>query len=77
MPDTANPTEGDRFLPSVAHRSQPFGLKGSSALDWGTQNRLAQIFRPSTGRTVMPARDEFNWFLHMVIPEIDEAPAGR
>jgi putative autoinducer-2 (AI-2) aldolase len=57
MPDTDNPAEGDRFLPSVAHRPQPFALKGSSALDWGMQSRLAQIFRPSTGRTAMLAID--------------------
>jgi 3-hydroxy-5-phosphonooxypentane-2,4-dione thiolase len=57
MPDTDNRGAGDRFFPSVAHRSQPFLLKGSSALDWGMQSRLAQIFRPSTGRTVMLAID--------------------
>jgi 3-hydroxy-5-phosphonooxypentane-2,4-dione thiolase len=57
MPDTDDPTEGDRFFPSVAHRSEPFALKGSAALDWGMQSRLAQIFRPSTGRTVMLAID--------------------
>jgi 3-hydroxy-5-phosphonooxypentane-2,4-dione thiolase len=57
MPDTDSPAEGDRFFPSVAHRSEPFGLKGSAALDWGMQSRLAQIFRPSTGRTVMLAID--------------------
>jgi 3-hydroxy-5-phosphonooxypentane-2,4-dione thiolase len=57
MPDPDNPAEGDRFLPSVAHRSHPFALKGSSALDWGMQSRLAQIFRPSTGRTAMLAID--------------------
>lgn len=34
-----------------------FFLKGSHALDWGMQNRLARVFRPSTGRTVMLAID--------------------
>jgi 3-hydroxy-5-phosphonooxypentane-2,4-dione thiolase len=57
MPDADNPTEGNRFFPSVAHQPQPFPLKGSSALDWGMQSRLAQIFRPSTCRTVMLAID--------------------
>jgi 3-hydroxy-5-phosphonooxypentane-2,4-dione thiolase len=57
MPDTDNHTDPDRFFPSVAHRSQPFPLKGSSALDWGMQSRLAQIFRPPAGRTVMLAID--------------------
>jgi 3-hydroxy-5-phosphonooxypentane-2,4-dione thiolase len=32
-------------------------LKGSGAYDWGMTNRLARIFRPSTGRTVMLAID--------------------
>jgi putative autoinducer-2 (AI-2) aldolase len=32
-------------------------LKGTAALDWGMQNRLAQVFRPATGRTVMLAID--------------------
>jgi putative autoinducer-2 (AI-2) aldolase len=32
-------------------------LKGSGALDWGMKNRLARIFRPATGRTVMLAID--------------------
>ena len=34
-----------------------FFLKGSGAYDWGMQNRLARIFRPDTGRTVMLAID--------------------
>src|SRR5260370_27541488 len=32
-------------------------LRGTAALDWGMQNRLAQVFRPATGRTVMLAID--------------------
>lgn len=34
-----------------------FFLKGSGALGWGMQNRLARIFNPDTGRTVMLAFD--------------------
>jgi len=34
-----------------------FFLKGSGHLDWGMQNRLARIFNPKTGRTVMLAFD--------------------
>src|SRR3979411_86758 len=34
-----------------------FFLKGSGAYDWGMKNRLARIFRPSSGRTVMLAID--------------------
>src|SRR5262249_7842097 len=46
-----------RFSASVPARSKPFGLKRSSGLDWGMQSRLAQVFRPATGRTVMLAID--------------------
>ena len=34
-----------------------FFLKGSGQYDWGMKNRLARIFRPDTGRTVMLAFD--------------------
>jgi len=36
---------------------EAFFLKGSSALDWGMQSRLARIFEPASGRTVMLAID--------------------
>ncbi len=38
-------------------RAEPFGLKGSAGLDWGMQSRLARVFRPADGRTVMLAID--------------------
>jgi len=57
MADNDNRTEGGRFASSVAAHSQPYALKGSGALDWGMQNRLARIFRPDTNRTVMLAID--------------------
>jgi putative autoinducer-2 (AI-2) aldolase len=57
MADTDSRTEGDRFSPSVPPRSEPYRLKGSSGLDWGMQSRLARMFRPATGRTVMLAID--------------------
>jgi putative autoinducer-2 (AI-2) aldolase len=49
--------DSDRFLPSVPPRAEPYLLKGSAGLDWGMQNRLARVFRPATGRTVMLAID--------------------
>jgi putative autoinducer-2 (AI-2) aldolase len=49
--------EGDRFAPSVPPRTEIYGLKGASGLDWGMQSRLARVFRPATGRTVMLAID--------------------
>jgi putative autoinducer-2 (AI-2) aldolase len=57
MPDTDDPTEAGRFQPSVPARTTPTLLKGTAALDWGMQSRLARVFRPETGRTVMLAID--------------------
>jgi 3-hydroxy-5-phosphonooxypentane-2,4-dione thiolase len=57
MADNDSRTEGDRFSPSVPPRSEPYRLKGSAGLDWGMQSRLARVFRPATGRTVMLAID--------------------
>jgi putative autoinducer-2 (AI-2) aldolase len=50
-------TAGDRFAPAVPPRAEPYPLKGCGALDWGMQSRLARVFRPATGRTVMLAID--------------------
>ncbi|MBT5485968.1 MAG: 3-hydroxy-5-phosphonooxypentane-2,4-dione thiolase LsrF, partial [Deltaproteobacteria bacterium] len=41
----------------IPQKSEAFYLKGSNALGWGMQNRLARIFNPKTGRTVMLAFD--------------------
>jgi putative autoinducer-2 (AI-2) aldolase len=49
--------DSDRFRPSAPARTEPYQLKGSGALDWGMQSRLARVFRPATGRTVMLAID--------------------
>src|SRR5580704_2407891 len=57
MPDLENLTDGSRFAASVPARHEPFGLRGCGALDWGMQNRLARVFRPDSGRTVMLAID--------------------
>src|SRR5277367_6025279 len=57
MPDNEDLTEGARFAASVPARHEPFPLKGCGALDWGMQSRLARIFRPDSGRTVMLAID--------------------
>src|SRR5437764_10551032 len=57
MADNEDLTEGARFASSVPARQEAFPLKGCGALDWGMQSRLARIFRPDTGRTVMLAID--------------------
>src|SRR6195256_4449336 len=51
--------DGDakNFFSDVPPPSQGFFLKGSASLDWGMSNRLARVFRPDTGRTVMLAID--------------------
>ena len=56
------PEAGQRSRPSSSTRTSRSGtaaffLKGSGAYDWGMQNRLARIFRPESGRTVMLAID--------------------
>jgi putative autoinducer-2 (AI-2) aldolase len=45
------------FHVDVPMRSEPFFLRGSNSLDWGLKNRLAKIFNPESGRTVMLAID--------------------
>jgi putative autoinducer-2 (AI-2) aldolase len=57
MPDLEDPADGSRFAASVPARREPFPIKGCGALDWGMQSRLARVFRPATGRTVMLAID--------------------
>jgi 3-hydroxy-5-phosphonooxypentane-2,4-dione thiolase len=49
--------DGKEFFEDVPPTTEGFFLKGSNAYDWGMKNRLARIFRPETGRTVMLAID--------------------
>jgi putative autoinducer-2 (AI-2) aldolase len=49
--------EGKDFCLDVAPKNDGFFLKGSNSLDWGMKNRLARIFNPKSGRTVMLAID--------------------
>jgi 3-hydroxy-5-phosphonooxypentane-2,4-dione thiolase len=49
--------EAKNFYTDIPPPSDGFFLKGSGALDWGMSNRLARVFRPQTGRTVMLAID--------------------
>ena len=57
MADVESSKESKEFRPEIPAENTPFFLKGSNALDWGMQNRLARIFTPSSGRTVMLAID--------------------
>jgi len=45
------------YYPEIPQRSEAFFLKGSNAYDWGMKNRLARIFNPKSGKTVMLAFD--------------------
>ncbi len=56
MPDVDGGETKDFYL-EIPTRNEPFYLRGSNALDWGMQNRLARIFCPASGRTVMLAID--------------------
>lgn len=56
MPEADSQGEKEFFTEIPAPR-QGFYLKGAAGYDWGMQNRLARIFRPETGRTVMLAFD--------------------
>src|SRR6266481_7597789 len=49
--------DAKNFYADVPPPSQGFFLKGSGSLDWGMSSRLARVFRPETGRTVMLAID--------------------
>ena len=57
MADKDDIKEGKDYGIGVPQENKPFYLKGSGALDWGMQNRLARIFNPASGRTVMLAFD--------------------
>jgi 3-hydroxy-5-phosphonooxypentane-2,4-dione thiolase len=56
MPETDTGKEKN-FHGDVPVSNEGFFLKGANSYDWGMKNRLARIFRPDTGRTVMLAID--------------------
>ena len=58
MPEADSTSEAKNFYTDIPQRATGnFHLKGSGALDWGMQNRLSRVFRPTTGHTVMLAID--------------------
>jgi putative autoinducer-2 (AI-2) aldolase len=57
MPDKDGIKETHNYYQDTPMKSEPFMLKGSNSLDWGMKNRLANIFNPVSGRTVMLAVD--------------------
>ena len=57
MADLDNVKDLNDFAVTVPMKSENFFLRGSGSLDWGMQNRMARIFRPASGRTLMLAID--------------------
>jgi putative autoinducer-2 (AI-2) aldolase len=57
MADMDGSRENKEFHADVPQASEGFFLKGSAHYDWGLKNRLARIFDPRSGRTVMLAFD--------------------
>jgi putative autoinducer-2 (AI-2) aldolase len=57
MPDIEDLKDTKNFHLDVPVKQNGFFLKGANALDWGMQSRLARVFNPTSGRTVMLAID--------------------
>ena len=49
--------DGKNYYLDTPQQASPSLLKGSNSLDWGMKNRLARIFDPDSGQTVMLAVD--------------------
>ena len=49
MADLDAVKETKEYYLDIPQKSEAFYLKGSNALGWGMQNRLARIFNPKTG----------------------------
>jgi 3-hydroxy-5-phosphonooxypentane-2,4-dione thiolase len=56
MPEQDEEQDKD-FRADTPADAQGFYIKGAAGYDWGMKNRLARIFRPDSGRTVMLAID--------------------
>ncbi|MBN2188105.1 MAG: 3-hydroxy-5-phosphonooxypentane-2,4-dione thiolase [Chitinispirillaceae bacterium] len=57
MPEADVSKKEKNFHTGVPQKNELFFLKGSNNYDWGMKNRLARIFSPASGRTVMLAFD--------------------
>jgi putative autoinducer-2 (AI-2) aldolase len=49
--------DGKLFYKDVPQETPGFFLKGCGNLDWGMKSRMARVFNPASGRTVMLAVD--------------------
>ena len=57
MADTDGNREAEDYGIGVPAKNQAFFLKGLDHVDWGIKDRLARIFNPRSGNTVMLAFD--------------------
>jgi putative autoinducer-2 (AI-2) aldolase len=57
MPEADIGKEAKNYFENVPQQTPGFFLKGCGNFDWGMKNRLARVFNPSSGRTVMLAVD--------------------
>lgn len=57
MPEVDQNEEKKNFHTDIPVKNELFFLKGSNSYDWGMKNRLARIFQPHSGRTLMLAFD--------------------
>jgi len=57
MPEADISKTEKKFYADIAQETPGFFLKGSGSYDWGMKNRLARVFNPESGRTVMLAVD--------------------
>jgi putative autoinducer-2 (AI-2) aldolase len=57
MPDADELKEGKQYYTDRPQKAEGFFLKGSNNLEWGMKDRLARIFNPVSGNTVMLAFD--------------------
>ena len=57
MADIENLQDGKNYYHEIPPVCPQFGLKGCSSLDWGMKNRMARVFDPSDGHTLMLAID--------------------
>ncbi|MFH2133073.1 MAG: 3-hydroxy-5-phosphonooxypentane-2,4-dione thiolase LsrF, partial [bacterium] len=57
MADAEGNKKAKEFYFDIPQKTEGFFLKGSNSLDWGMKDRLARIFNPKSGNTVMLAFD--------------------
>ena len=57
MPEADTSKREKNYYTDIPQKTPGFFLKGSGNLDWGMKHRLAQVFNPASGRTVMLAFD--------------------